>query len=106
MPKSQVWSVYNCDAGKWDKYDDYNIFYIYNSFPLEVVREVNEKICESLQRLPRSCKILYLMPEFPSVFVEDSRWQLVERGSEIEIRYGMWIFKNVEKQLENVKIKE
>ncbi len=96
MPKEQAWCVYADDAGKWAHYDDYNIFYIYNSFPLVVVREVNEKICESLRRSPRSCKVLYLMPEFPEVFVEDSRWRLLKRDSETEIRHGMWIFESVE----------
>ena len=88
--------MYADDAGRWAHYDDYNIFYIYNSFPLVVVREVNEKICESLKRHPRSCKVLYLMPEFPEVFEQDRRWRLVARDSEKEIRHGMWIFENVE----------
>lgn len=95
MPPGKVWHVYNCDVGTWEDYDMYNIFYIYNSFPKQVIKEVNLKICESIQKNPRKVTLLYLFPEFPEEFLNDSRWKLIEKGSVSQIRYGMHIFENV-----------
>ncbi|MCI9135009.1 MAG: hypothetical protein HFI31_12610 [Lachnospiraceae bacterium] len=95
MPKKKKWQIYNCDAGTWPGYDNYNIFYIYNSFPLQVMREVNENICESIRRKPRKVTLLYLFPEFPETFMSDKRWKLIERGTTLQLRNGMHIFQNV-----------
>ena len=30
MPVQKKWKIYHSDAATWEKYDEYNIFYIYN----------------------------------------------------------------------------
>ena len=42
MRKGMDWKVYCCDAGMWTHYSDYNIFYIFNSFPKKVINEVKD----------------------------------------------------------------
>ena len=92
MPVQKKWKIYHSDAATWEKYDEYNIFYIYNSFPESVMREVKEKIAESLKRKPRKVSIWYLSPEHPEIFLEDESWKLIKRDSVFKLRHGMHIF--------------
>lgn len=84
------------DAGKWQHYEEYNFFYIYNSFPRQVIKEVLQRINESIKRAPRKVVILYLYPEFPDEFRRDGNFVLVKKGNEKEIRNGMHIYVNKE----------
>ena len=95
MPSECSWEVFNCDAGKWDKYDDYNIFYLYNPFPKEVLIEVKRLMEDSIKRKKRKVLVLYLMPRCAEVFLEDSvNWKLIKRGTIFEQKRGMNIFEN------------
>lgn len=89
---SIIWDVDCSDAGKWDKYDEYNIFYIYNSFPRVVMEEVKNRIEESIGRKHRKVFVWYLYPEFPDVFLSDPNWELLSRDSWLKIRHGMHVF--------------
>lgn len=84
------------DAGKYKNYDKYNFFYIYNSFPRQVMREVIEQISISLERKPRKVFILYLYPEYADEFRRNQVFSLVKKGGENEIREGMHIYVNKE----------
>ena len=95
MPKGLNWEVINCDAGKWDGYEKYNYFFMYNPFPREVLIEVKRRIEESIIERPRKVTLLYLMPRCAEVFSEDENWRLVRRGSIFEQKRGMHIFVNV-----------
>ena len=90
------YNVICADAGLYDGYDNYNFFYIYNSFPKQVIREVVGKITESIDRKPRKVIILYLYPEFPREIVRDRRFMLIKKGTKYEIRKGMHIYVNRE----------
>lgn len=89
------WQVYNCDAGSWNGYDEYNIFYIYNSFPKVVMEEVKNKISKSFDDKPREIEVWYLYPEFPEVFIDDFHYRLIYRDNRFHLRNGMWVFKNI-----------
>ena len=87
-------SVIVADAGKYDSYDLYNYFYVYNSLPKGVMREFVKRVEESICRSPRKVHLLYLMPEYPDEVLESKIFKLTKRGKKSEIRYGMWIFEN------------
>ncbi len=95
MPSSLDYQIDCCDAGSWNGYDAYNIFYIYNSFPKTVIHEVNEKLCESVKKRHRKVIVLYLFPEFPEEFAKDSRWRLLKKGFWFELRHGMHIYEGI-----------
>lgn len=84
------------DAGAWNGYDDYNIFYIYNSFPKLVMEEVKNNIKQSIIRNKRKVTIWYLYPEFPEVFGNDSAFRLIKRGSLLKLRHGMHVFESAD----------
>lgn len=93
MPSELTWEVVCCDAGKWDGYDEYNYYYIYNSFPKIVMQEVKDRIKESIKHKPREINIWYLEPEFPEVFMNDDFFCLVYKDNFLKPRNGIWIFK-------------
>lgn len=86
--------IIRADAGKWDHYDEYTFFFIYNSFPKQVIKEVIDKINASVESKPRKVIILYLYPEFPEEITKDKKFVLVRKGSKKEIREGMHIYIN------------
>lgn len=90
------------DAGKWNGYDEYNYFYIYNSFPRQVIKEVINKITISIENKPRKVIILYLYPEYADEFRKNKEFILVKKGTKKEIRYGMHIYIN--RKYKNEKI--
>ena len=95
MPDSVEWDVYNADAGKWDGYDEYDVFYLFNPVPEEVLREIENELEQSMNRKPRKLTIMYLMPAHVDVFINKSDvWKLVSRGSIFEQKRGMHIIEN------------
>ena len=94
LPNDKRINVECCDAAIWGSYDEYNMFYIYNSFPKKVMKEVLQSINQSIERRPRKVLILYLYPEWAEVFERDKKWKLISRGNEKELRKGMHIFTN------------
>ena len=95
MPKDVTWEIVESDAGNWGGYDEYNVFYIYNSFPKKVMLDVRDKIIESVLNNNRQVYIWYLNPEYPEVFLNDNRFKLIKRQSIFRLRRGMWIFEVV-----------
>ena len=94
FPHDDRFHVFCHDAGTFEGYDSYSVFYIYNSFPQVVVGEVLGRIKESLQNVPRTVIVFYMNPEFPEVFMEDDTFFLVRKGTYKEKRCGMHIFTN------------
>ena len=82
------------DAGKWNHYDKFNFFYIYNSFPRQVIIEVIERLNESLEKNPRKIVVMYLYPEFADEFEKNDNFILLKKGTKKEIREGMHIYVN------------
>lgn len=87
------WDIFMCDAGQWEGYDDYDIFYIYNSFPKKVMVEVKECLEKSIKQNKRKVYIWYLNPEYPEVF-DDEKWKLLRKGKWWELRNGMHVYTN------------
>lgn len=50
------------DATTFKNYDEFNYFYIFNSFPEKIFIKVIENIQESIKRKPRKCIFIYLNP--------------------------------------------
>lgn len=92
--KNKTFEIICADAGKWNGYDEYNYFFIYNSFPREVIKEVIYKIEESMKNNPRKIIILYLYPEYADEFRKNKEFILVKKGTKKEIRNGMHIYVN------------
>lgn len=56
-------TCYNCDASLMtDELDQYNWFFMFNPFPLEILEKVIRNIRSSLARQPRLCHIFYAEP--------------------------------------------
>ena len=87
-------SIDCCDCASWTGYDEYNYFYIYNSFPRCVLNEVIIQLNRSIERVPRNVTVLYLFPEYPDEFLSFRQWELVEKGNKNQLREGMHIYMN------------
>jgi SAM-dependent methyltransferase len=54
--------VFNIDATKFFKFDDYNYIYFFNPFPKEVMEKVVYNLLQSIQRRPRKVTLIYDNP--------------------------------------------
>ncbi|MEG1432437.1 class I SAM-dependent methyltransferase [Eubacterium sp.] len=54
--------IINHDAATFSNYDDYNYFYIFNSFPEAVFLKMLDRILSSIERSPRKITLIYLNP--------------------------------------------
>jgi len=63
--------IYHCDARIFNKYNNYNFFYIFNSFPKEVMFDVLERISESLTTNPRKIVLIYNNPLFHDMVIKN-----------------------------------
>ena len=52
--------IFNEDARKFEKIDDYNTFFMFNPFPKEAIIEVVDRLQESLDRNDRKICIIYI----------------------------------------------
>lgn len=66
------------DAEEFKSLDIYNYFYIYNSFPDNVMKNVILNIEKSLQRQPRLVTLIYAAPLFHNTIVNSGTFQLVK----------------------------
>ena len=62
--------IFTGDAAVFDGYDDYNWFYMFNPFDMNIMRKFLGRLEESLRRRPRAITILYANPHCESVFAE------------------------------------
>lgn len=68
--------VINVDATKYDKYDDYNYFYLFNPFDEVIMEQFVLKLEASIKRKPRATTILYVCCAHRRVF-EKYGWKSV-----------------------------
>lgn len=59
--------VFVADASNFNKYDDYNYFYIYNSVPEKVFIKMMKNIKKSIEKKPRNCTFIYLNPVYDNI---------------------------------------
>lgn len=55
--------IINSDILDFHLYEDYDIFYMFNPFPAEIMRKVILDIEQSLHNKPREVKIIYMNPK-------------------------------------------
>lgn len=65
------------------------------------MKEVIRQLEDSVNRKPRKVVILYLYPEYANEF-RKSRFQLIRKGTNKEIREGMHIYVNRKYRKENI----
>lgn len=56
-------TVYNCDVVEFDRYDDYQIFFMFHPFGTKTMGRVVHLIEESLARKPRRLTVIYFYPQ-------------------------------------------
>lgn len=62
--------VYHGDAAAFDRYGDYDVFYLYNPFDAEILKRVVERIMETLEERPRPLYLFYCNPVYAHVLRE------------------------------------
>ena len=62
-------TVYLGDAATFDRYADYNLYYMYNPFPEEVMRKVMSRIAISLNVRNRRATLIYKNPIYADLVV-------------------------------------
>lgn len=87
--KLKVYRVltYQGDASKFEGYDDYNYFYIFNPFHKEIMQGFIDQLKCSKEKTPRTIRVLYLNPLDGDMFVES--------GFELErtLQHGVAVLK-------------
>jgi SAM-dependent methyltransferase len=68
--------VYCGDASEFSDYDDYDVFFFFNPFGIDVFRKVMHKIEETLKRKPRKIKIAYYHPVCADYFDSNELFKL------------------------------
>lgn len=71
--------LHNVDATLFDKYEDFNYFYMFNPFPCVTMERAIKLIEASLEKAPRQIHILYYNPECHEVLLKSKRMEIVER---------------------------
>lgn len=72
-------SVYEVDATKFSKYNNYNVFYLYDPFRGETFRAVIDKIEKSLEDNPRTVHLVYANPWEHKKVVENGFFRLKDQ---------------------------
>ncbi len=73
------------DATKFNGYDDYNYFYVFNAFPQQVFEQVTDRILQSMERKPRPVYFIYLNPVCKDVIERSGKFELMlRRGSVVK----------------------
>lgn len=67
----------HADAAMFEKYEDYNLFFLFNPFPAEILKRVIGKIMESRNKADCIVTVIYHNPCFLQVI--ESSAQIIER---------------------------
>lgn len=65
------------NALEYKDYDEFNYFFIFNSFPEEVFRVMIRHLMDSLYRHPRRCIFIYLHPVCHNYLIQNTPFRLV-----------------------------
>ena len=65
------------DAAQWEVPDDLTYVYMFNPFGGEIFRQVLANLCASLDRCPRSLKLLYAHPVHSPEVLATGRFELI-----------------------------
>lgn len=67
------------DAAEFESYDDYNYFYIFNSFPHAVFEKMLNNILSSIAKKPRKVYFIYLNPVCHDMLISTGVFKLLLR---------------------------
>jgi methyltransferase family protein len=65
------------DVLDWPIPDDVTYVYMFNPFGREILRDVLERLCRSLERSPRRLKLIYAHPAYAADVIATGRFELV-----------------------------
>lgn len=82
------------DAASFDDYDDFNYFYIFNSFPQKVFEIMMGHILESVRRNPRKVRFIYLHPVCHDYIVKQTPFHLVYRRKSVISWFDYYCYEN------------
>lgn len=71
--------AFQADAVEFTDYDEFNYFYIFNSFPQNVFEIMMFHLLESLKRRPRKIRFIYLNPVCHDYIVAHTPFQMICR---------------------------
>ncbi len=63
--------IFTADACDFNKYDDYNYFYMFNAVPEKVFKKTIDNIEKSLKRKQRDCYFIYLNPVCEDILLKN-----------------------------------
>ncbi|MDO4261464.1 MAG: class I SAM-dependent methyltransferase [Eubacteriales bacterium] len=87
--------AFQANAMEFDGYDDFNYFFIFNSFPQEVFEVMMGRLVESLKRKPRKCVFIYLHPVCHQYIVTQTPFRLVYKKRALTRWYDYFCYENV-----------
>lgn len=71
--------AFQADAMEFAEYDDFNYFFIFNSFPRDVFETMMEHLMESVERRPRKVRFIYLNPVCHDYMEAHTPFRLIRR---------------------------
>ena len=84
------------DAAEFERYDDCNYFYIFNSFPRAVFRKMLNHILYSLAKNPRKIYFIYLNPVCHDMLMETGVFKLLFRKRHLIRWFQYYCYTNME----------
>jgi SAM-dependent methyltransferase len=82
------------DALAFSSYDDYNYFFFYNPFSIEIFKKVFDKIILSLQQNPRPVTIIYYHPTCSGYIDESGMFERTHDLYDKIKNYHTYIYEN------------
>lgn len=79
--------LFQADARQFKDIDAYNYFYFYNPFPCEIMAVVLQNIIDSIEKSPRSVKLIYCNPSCHELIVNCGYFSQLKRY-EGEVDWG------------------
>ncbi len=84
-------SVACADAGSWDGYGGYDVFYFFNPFQAEVMRRVIGRVVEQCRG--REIVLIYYRPRYTEAIEETGLFDLVARLHDAEKDYDACVYR-------------
>ena len=90
--------VFKQDDSTYKDYDEFNYFYLFNSFPEEVFIKVINNIEESIKRKNRDCIIIYMNPVCRDYLEKNTKFKEIYKFKSIIswFEYRCYIYKCTE----------
>ena len=71
-------NVFVTDATKFEKYKDYNYFYLYNPFGADTLDKVLSQIDVATQSAEKDVHLIYANPVHKGVFAQHPLWRCIK----------------------------